>query len=459
MSGWRPILPGWRWVEPALAAAVVAGIAWCIGYLFINHYLPQPFLYDKSDTFGDWFNTATWARDNGVYDSWSSVYPPLSFVFLRLVGVDRCYSTPSIDGLLAELRVCDWVGLWAIWLIFALNVVLVWRTFRKLDDPKTALPRTICVGLGLPMLDGVERGNLMLITFTCLILALGPILRSARLRWLFAGLAVNFKVYLIAAVIPLLLKRRWRWVECALVSVVLVYLCSYAILGYGTPAEIANNIFQFSNGVIYNILDIWHATTYGPLISLMTEGNFPFAFFIGSQNVDRILLILPALQHLTQLSLIAAAVAAWMRPEVVPTYRVISIGLLFTMVTSDAGMYSIAYFMLFVMMEPWRGVGRRWAIVACYILALPLDIPIGQLPSTAADFYVGNIRGFVDNYVVVGPFIRPFIIMTIAMALSLTTIREVWQDVRLQGWAGRWRLRRDAPLLPGVRRPTPRGAE
>jgi hypothetical protein len=144
-----------------------------------------------------------------------------------------------------------------------------------------------------------------------------------------------------------------------------------------------------------------------------------------------------------------------MRPEAVRTYRIINIGLLFSMITSDAGMYSMAYFMLFVMMEPWRGIGRRWAIIACYILALPLDIPVDTLPSTPEDLYVGGFRQLVSNYVVVGPFIRPLIIMTIAAALSLTTIREVWVDVRLQGWAGRWRLRRDAPLLPGVLRPAP----
>lgn len=29
----------------------------------------------------------------------------------------------------------------------------------------------------------------------------------------------------------------------------------------------------------------------------------------------------------------------------------------------------------------------------------------------------------------------------------------VWTDVRYQGWADRWRMRRDAPLLPWVARP------
>ena len=450
----RPDLSGWRWVEPALAAVVLAGIGFCAWYFWVNHYLPQPFLYDRADTYGDWFNTAGWARDAGAYDAWKTIYPPLSFVFLRLVGLDACYGNAPGGAALAAVRACDTVGLSAIWLIFLLNVALVWFTFRKID-PKTALPRTICVALGFPMLDGLERGNLMLITFTCLLLALGPILRSARLRWLCAGLAVNFKVYLIAAFIPLLLKRRWRWVEGALLAVILVFMLSYAILGRGTPMEIADNIIQFSNGTIYSVLDIWHGTNYRPLVSLMTDGGFPFVALIGSQAVDVILFLIPAVQRLVQLLIVVAAASVWLRPEAVPTYRVINLGLLLAMITSDAGLYSLAYFMLFVMMEPWRGFGRRFAIIACYILAIPMDIPIEGLPDFPQDLAFGGERTMVSNFIVIGPFLRPFIVMMIAVALSLTTIVEVWRDVRLQGWSGRWRLRRDAPLLPWVRRPTP----
>jgi hypothetical protein len=458
MKPLRPHLQDGRWVESAFGVAIFIAILWCAGHLWVHHYLPQPFFYNRNDTYADWFNTASWARDIGSHDSWKSIYPPLSFVFLRFVGIDSCYTDPSGGELVTHLRSCDKVGLSAIWLIFLLNVALVWRIFRKLD-PKTAVPRTLCVGLGFPMLDGVERGNLMLITFTCLLLALGPILRSARLRWLFAGLAVNFKVYLIAAFIPLLVKRRWRWVEGALISIVLVYMFTYAILGHGTPGEIVTNIVQFSSGTIGSIMDIWHATNYRALLGMMSEGTFPFTILIGSKNVDLVLFAVPLVQRLVQLTIVAAVAATWLRPESVPAYRLVALGLLLAMITSDAGLYSMAYFMLFVMMEPWRGIGRRWAIVACYVLALPLDIPIDVLPETPQDLYIGNEIALIPNEVTFGPLVRPFIVMTIGLALSLTTLREVWLDIRLQGWAGRWRLRRDAPLLPGVRRPVPWNAE
>jgi hypothetical protein len=260
----------------------------------------------------------------------------------------------------------------------------------------------------------------------------------------------------VAAFVPLLLKRRWRWVECALISVIIVYMLSYALLGRGAPMEVINNIREFSNQPVGAIQDAWSETTYLPLINLLKGDYFPSIAVIGSRNLDLLLFALPALQHLTQALIVAAAASAWLRPERIPAYRLINLGLMLALITSESGSYTPAYFMLFVMMEPWRGLGRRWAIFGCYLIALPLEYRLYPLPPIVHDTYMGGETVITSYYVGLSPFVRPFIIMTIAMALSLTTIREVWLDVRLQGWAGRWRLRRDAPLLPGVRRPAPR---
>ena len=118
--------------------------------------------------------------------------------------------------------------------------------------------------------------------------------------------------------------------------------------------------------------------------------------------------------------------------------------ILLVMVTSEAGGYSQIYFMLFVMMEPWRGFGRCWAIIACYILAIPLDIIVDKTPPIPTESYLGGGPTFINYFVTIGPFVRPMIIMSIAVALSLVTVREVWSDIR-----------HDLPLLPGVRRPAP----
>ncbi len=438
-------LPG-RWVETLLAGIILGGIVYSGVHLALYGYLQPPFFYEPSDTFADWFNPAFWARHEGAYDAWKTIYLPLSFVFLRYLGIDRCYpesrALESSAGLAA--RDCDWVGLVAMAIIFLANIYLTWRTFRKLA-PQTALPRTICVAMGAPMLNALERGNLLLITYTCLLLAFGPLLASARLRWVFAGLAVNFKIYLVAAVVPLLLKRRWRWVEGALLTTVIIYLLSYAVFGQGSPMEIFTNVRDFSDSGATQILDVWFTATYQPLYSVLETGTFPMSQIIGSIWVDRLMVLIPLLTRMTQLLIVLAAVAIWYRPEAFSSHRAIALGMLAAILTSEPGGYTIVCFMLFVLMEPWRGFGRKWAIVACYVMAFPFDFPIDTLPESVTDLYFRDSTAMISRQVTLGPFVRPLINMTIAWALSLTTLHELWKEMAQNAHLPARRIRRGEP--------------
>ncbi|WP_140420604.1 glycosyltransferase family 87 protein [Novosphingobium sp. B 225] len=419
-----------RWVEHLLAVIILGGILYSGIHLLRYGFLPPPFFYEPSDTFADWFNPAFWSRREGAYDAWKTVYLPLSFVFLRYLGIDRCYpasrALESSAGLVA--RDCDWLGLVMMAVIFAANIYLTWRTFRKLA-PETALPRTICVAMGAPMLNALERGNLILAGFTCLLLAFGPLLASARLRWVFAGLAINFKIYLVASVIPLLLKRRWRWVEGALLATIVIYLLSYAAFGQGTPMEIFTNVRDFSGIGATQILDVWYTATYQPLYSVLETGTFPMSQIIGSVWVDRLMVLIPLLTRFTQVLIMLAALAIWYRPEAFTSSRAIALGTLAAILTSEPGGYTIVCFMLFVLMEPWRGFGRKWAIVACYVMAFPFDFPIDTLPESVTELYFRDSTALVSRHVTLGPFVRPLINMTIAWALALTTLHDLWKEM------------------------------
>ncbi|HEV7287949.1 hypothetical protein [Sphingomonas sp.] len=422
------------WVERFLAAVILVGIVYCAIHAAQYGYLPAPFFFVPSDTFADWFNTAFWARRSDAYETWATIYPPLSFVFIRYLGIDRCYPQfrpfdPSA-GLAA--RDCDWLGLVVMGAIFVLNVVLTWKTFRKIDV-RTAPMRTICLALGMPMLNGLERGNLLLITYTCVLLAAGPLLSSARLRWFFAGLAINFKVYLVASFVALLLKRRWRWVEGALLATALIYLVTLAMYGAGSPSAILKNIRTFSGGGAGQILDLWHSMTYQHLISILETGSFPLTSIIGSLWVERLLVLLPVLGMITQLLLLLAALGIWLRPGDFTPHRAIALGTLMALVSSEAGMYTQIFFVLFVLMEPWRGFGRIWAIVMCYILAFPFDVPIDRLSETPYDTYFTDSTILISQTISIGPLLRPLMIMSICWALSLSTLNELRRNIYGRG--------------------------
>jgi hypothetical protein len=299
------------------------------------------------------------------------------------------------------------------------------------------------------MLTALERGNLFIVAFACMLLAFGPLVKSARLRWLAVGLAVNFKPYLIAAVFAQLLKRRWRWFEGAMISIIGIYVITYCLLGLGTPFEIINNITSYASGQMGGLLDVWYATTYSPLISLLNNSDFPITSLIGSKNVELALVGLPLAIHAVQTAILLAAAAVWLRPEAVSMRRLTGLALSLALITSESGGYSQALIVLFAFMEPWRGFGAKWAIVAAYILCFQFDLSLDRAPPVTRDTFLWGYTAIVEYHIMIGPFIRPAIVLSIPFALSCVTMRDVWIDIRKQGWKTRWRFRHDAPVMVG----------
>lgn len=445
MSASRPPMRRGQWIEHVFAIAVFVSLAWAMYRTWLYGYLPQPFFYEPQDLWMDWFNPAYWAHDKGVYDAWGTIYPPLTFVVLRVLGLPHCYV--NTEGY--PSRDCDWLGAVALHAIFVLNIFLVARTYLKIER-RTALPRAFVLSAGLPMDYALERGNVVLMCFTCLVLAYGPLIKSARWRWVFAGATVNFKVYLVGALFAQLLVRRWRWFEGALIATVVIYLVTYAILGVGTPMEIYTNIADFSG--LYqaiNLLDLWYAESYGPVISLINAPNFVLTNMIGSNVTETAALVLPLVVRTVQATILAAAAAAWLRPEVVPRHRVTMLAIGLALSAAEAGGYTQMFVIFFVFFEPWQGIGRRVAIAAAYLLCLVWDIPIDRVPPLVRESYISGRTVIAEYSVGMGPFIRPGLILLMSFSLALVTMVDVWKDVRAGTSRTRRRFRHDTPLFPG----------
>lgn len=456
MSGLRQRPSPWLAAEWVFAGLIILSVVRAGWFATQFGYLPPPFFYEPSDTYADWFNTAFWARDGGAYDVWTTLYPPLSFVLIRPLTLDSCYPRTRAWDPSAGLapRECDWLGIASIWGFWLIAVVILYLAFRKFDR-STAIPRTICVGLGWPLLNAIERGNLLLIAFPFFLLAIMPLVRSAKWRWVFAGLSINLKVYLIAPFLAQLIMRRWRWVEGVLLATIIIYLASFALLGQGNPVEIVRNLTAWSDIKITNPLDFWPATTYAALYSLMESesATFPAVMVIGTKYIEIIQSSITILLRSTQAILLLAMIATWLRPEAVTRYRIYLLGLLFALITSEAGGYTPALFMALIMVERAEGFGRRLSILLCYIMAISFDWIIQGIAEVQRDSYLSGQYVSIDMGLTVWPFLRPLVIQIIAIAMACTTIRQVWHDVQVQGWATRPRYWQDDPILPLVLRP------
>ena len=442
-------IPIFRIVEHLLASTVLIALIYDFWYFFTYKYFPQPFFYDMGDTWMDWFNPAFWSHMSGAYDSYLTIYPPLTYVILKMITWGPCY--PGAEG--GWSRECDVLGIISLHLVYVLCVVLTVRTMLKIDR-RTALPRSLAISSGLPMMWGLDRGNVILITYIFMLLAYGPLLKSAWLRWLFAGLAVNMKVYLIGAIAAQLLHRRWRWAEGALIATVLIYLVTYAIFGSGTPIEIYYNITAYADGlVINNPLDIWMASTMLPLEQLTHSTVFPTLLVLGSNLTNLIEFVTPLVMHAAQAIIVMGAMACFIRPEVVPRTRMVVLSVGLAVMSTEVSGYTEIIVLLFTFMEPSRGFLRRYALLVSYVICIPFDINIDSLPPLVKDAFFFRTQVIVEYAVQIGPFIRPILTLSIPTSLALLTIIEVWQDIRLQGWAQRWRFRNDVPLLPWIEHP------
>jgi len=440
-------------IESFCAFLVLAAGCYTAYQTIAQGYLPAPFYPDATDTFRDWFSVANWAHTGGAYDTWLAVYPPLSFVITKYLALPSCYAFDMSMG----ARECDWVGILALHLFLVLNGIVASLTYMRLDR-RTALPRAFVLTAGMPMLFGLERGNIILLCITTCMLAWGPLVRSARWRWLFAGLAVNFKVYLVAVVLAQLIRRKWLAAEGALLATVAVYLASFAILGEGTPGEILANLINFAQGFYStqaNAVAIWYNSTYSSMYLVLTDSSAPVTMLLGSVMVDRLTLLLLVVIRSSQLVLLGSLVAAWLRPEVVTPHRLASLSLGVVMVLQENPPYAMPVLLYFVLMERWKGRLVPISIVMTYLISVPIDYNLGSSLWVEQFSYVGNRFVSSERALQLGMFIRPLGHTLIPVCLALDTIVAVVRDVRQDGWQNRWRFRHDWPLLPRVRRPLP----
>lgn len=411
--------------ETLLGLVVVGSVVWAGWRLSQDGLLPQPFFWVVSDTLMDWHNPAYWAHNSGAYEVWRSVYPPLSFVFLKIFSSGACYVNDPFAG-----RECDrWgqISLLGFWL---LNAALLYRHFRAID-PRTALVRTVVLVVGMPMLFGLERGNLIIPCFTAFILGHSRLLRSARARWLAQAFAINFKPYLVLTLIPFLVRRRWRWFEGAGIATLAVYLVTLALIGGGTPMEIARHTGELAalqTGSAWS--DLYYATSYAPLVRFMTS-DFPVMDYVGSRPVEALTLILPLLTLAGQVAVVAAVGATWLRQAPVPMQWMNGAICAMILSSSQPSAYAQIFMLFFVFMEPWKGPTRIMMLVCAYALSLVGDYALFDIPQLPMESWLSGREVLPSVGVALGQFVRPGLVLLIQFGFAGLILQRALAPRRL----------------------------
>jgi len=421
MIAWIKRIGYSKLIEIALLAAILYSVVWAYRFFQIYGFLPQPYFFDTNDTFMDWINVAQWSHVPGTYDQFESVYPPLSFAFLRFLSPASCYVYDKFYA-----RECDWMFPWVMGFFYVLNAFLIFKCYLK-NDRKTAWVRTLALIFGLPMLFGVERGQLLIPTFTAFILAHGNILRSARWKWLCAAITINFKLYLVLAIIPQFMRRRWVALEAIAISTVAIYIVTYGIIEDGTLSQIIRNITNFNQTPeVIHFQNAYYQPTYQGIV-LALNSAFPFMNYIGSNPIEFMLLVFPLLSWAGLAGIAACyALAAW-KPFAVPVRRLVALSVAAVITNSIAGGYTEILLFFLVFFEPWRGPARIAALVAVYLLSISTDVPLATwVTGTELSYLSGRIITW-NVGLNLGELVRPGLVLVIEYALIAQTLWDVWK--------------------------------
>lgn len=408
-------------VEAAAAGLVVAAVLAALWRLASQGYLPQPFLYDLNYPLMGLYDTAYWANHAEAYGMGRSVYPPLSFVFLRLVSLPRCYGLTAYSG-----RDCDWLAVAVLSGFFVLNAGLVFASFRRMDRA-TALPRALALSLGLPMAYALECGNLVIVAFTGFVLAYGPLLRAGPLRWIAMALAMNFKPYLLVLIASDLVRRRWARCAGVLTAVISIYLITFALEGAGSPVDLAVNLILYGREISHRYWsDLYFATSYWPLVKLLA-GHWSLLGLATKGEAEAWRWILVGLIRVAQLGTATCLLLTAIRPRAAQARRLAALILammLTTLATGQSGYVQIFLFFL-ILLEPRGGAAGSVVLAAVYLLSIPADVILRPMIGASAWSFLGGRQAVADFGLSVGQILRPAFLLVIQFGLIMLNARDL----------------------------------
>ena len=406
-----------------LFACCVIQIAGCIYYWLSfaeNGYLPSPFVYDKADTFMDFFHTMYWADEPGRYTDWGSVYPPLNFLFLK--GARWLLFGQLHESDAFALRDSAKPLIPYIVAAFAASGLFVFRRdlWRGFTIVQTALVFVTFL-LSLPLLFTIERGNLIIFATGFFALALA---KPGAMRAFAIGMLINIKPYFALYLVAFAISQRPKELVSCTMMAGAIFLISGIVLDQHF-LEFLQNLFQFSQDQnlfspreVLALPSSVSAFTHVLRMYLYSGGNLSVAGFdIGS--------IMTLVESIKWLAIFAAFLSLGLGGHRIPIETTLAAT---TIAITNLGIWVGGYsFILYVCLIPifCRLRYRKIYLAGVFLIFMPIDVITLISENLGSRYaYLSDALVSVDFQVSLAAFLRPVVNFGLLLIISFEIFKN-----------------------------------
>jgi hypothetical protein len=388
-------------------------------YLYINKYLPAPFVWDKNDTFMDFYNPLFWVLKDEFYTTYKSVYPPINYFFLKLFTFNLDSNSFSSSFQLREAKSN------LVYYLLAINAVIIFLILKIGDWREVVIRARILIWtviiFSTPVLFAMERGNLIFLSL--LVLAIYIAVENIWLKALTFALLVNIKPYFIILLIEYLNVYRFDFkiISKIIITSILMFLLTSLLAGLDINAFIGNysnfgSRTNFSNDGLLAFPNTLESITQ--IIKLIFKDNE------YANHRDILMLPFKVLKIIVPLTFLFVLLVMPLKKQALKVSAILLIGN-FSHVTSGY------IYLIYILIVPFlmREVELRKGIYLLLIIfVLPLDWV--RMPGFSANFefvnsYLGGAEIYnADFWLGIGTLVRPisnFILMCLMFKYIITS--------------------------------------
>jgi len=405
----------------------VAGCIYFILYFMENGYLPSPFIYDKGNTFMDLFNPMYWAYDSARYTEWGSVYPPLSFLILKLCNIVLLGAGPD-GGPLAMRDNSPFVILGFCFICFASPAIMMhgrqWRSIACLDK----ILIYVAIILSAPMLFSLERGNIVAL---CPVLLAVAVFNIGLKRILSIALLINIKPYFAVLMAYFLIRRNFKGFFLCSITSFMVFTVTGMVLDENF-LDFFTNIIGF--GQAKNLFTVGEVMAFPSSVSAFSyvlndpEGR-GYALSYALFDADLAVKIIEILRWV----LIAVSLAAaFLKAHAMRDAEIIALlGVVITNLGVSVGGYTLLFYIVMIPVFIKMRFSRLY-IGIISIMSMPLDIiPLVNMGLGVHYSYLSDSSRYIDWTLGLGSMLRPFLnsMLLLSVAYEIFARKKLFKHV------------------------------